>query len=229
MNTFILILLALIVAFIAWRFYFLRDPRRVIPHGNFIVAPADGMVLYIKKVEKGNIPFATKRKKTIQLSEVAGYFGFENTSGSLVGIFMTPMSVHRNRIPVSGEIADIQYQKKPSNLTMVQATTDVLLRRKSFPDYDFYLTNERLTIFIKTKYGIVSVTQIADKWIRKIVSWVEVGDKVSMGDQYGMIRFGSQCDVFLPETMDIDFKVKPGQYVYAGETILGVINENKSS
>ncbi len=227
MLVFLYILLVFFLLFIAWRFYFLRNPKRIIPEGNHLVAPADGTILYIKRVEKGSIPVAEKNEKAIPLNEISGIEGFENISGYLAGIFMTPLSVHRNRIPAAGEIIAVKYMPKPGNLTMVQATTDVILKRKSFPDYDFYLANERLTIVIKTNNGIVAVTQIADKWIRKIVSWVEVGDKVTMGEQYGMIRFGSQCDLFIPESMNIDFKVKTGDYVYAGKTILGIIQDNK--
>lgn len=226
MPNYFIILLAFLMLFVAWRFYFLRNPKRIIPKGNHIVSPADGTVLYIKRIEKGSIPAAQKNGIMILLNEITDYTDLQNISGYLVGIFMTPLSVHRNRIPVSGKIVDVKYRPKPNNLSMVQATTDVLIKRKSFPDYDFYPTNERLTIFIKTNRGIVAVTQIADKWIRKIVNWSEVGDEVTMGEQYGMIRFGSQCDIFIPESISIEFTVKAGEYVYAGKTILGTIADS---
>jgi len=223
MVYYLILPLSILLVFFGWRLFFLRNPNRTIPTGNHFVAPADGTIIYIKKIEKGFVPVAVKNGEKIPLTELTGVESLETIGGYLVGVFMNPMSVHRNRIPISGEIVAKKYLKKPNNLSMVKATTDILLRRKSFPDYDFYLTNERLTILINAKDGVVGVTQIADKWIRKIVSWVEVGDVVSMGEQYGMIRFGSQCDLFIPESIKFKFKVKVGDYVYAGKSILAEI------
>jgi len=198
----------------------LRDPKRNIPAGDVLVAPADGTVLCIKNISRGEIPIALKKNNSIPLTEITGIGEYKNISGFLIGIFMSPLSVHRNRIPVSGEIVFKKYQPAPFNLSMVKATTDILLKRTPFNDYEFYPANERLTIGIKTEWGIVSVTQIADKWIRKIVSCIEVGDKVTKGQQYGMIRFGSQCDIFIPDSFDTQIKIKTGDYMYAGETVL---------
>lgn len=216
----LIIISGVFILFLCWRIYFLRDPKRNIPAGDVLVAPADGTVLYIKNISRGEIPIALKKNNSIPLTEITGIGEYKNTSGILIGIFMSPLSVHRNRIPVSGEIVFKKYQPAPFNLSMVKATTDILLKRTPFNDYDFYPTNERLTIGIKTEWGIISVTQIADKWIRKIVSWIEVGDKVTKGQQYGMIRFGSQCDIFIPDSFDIQIRIKTGDYMYAGETVL---------
>ncbi len=216
----LIIILGVFILFLCWRIYFLRDPKRNIPAGDVLVAPADGTVLYIKNISRGEIPIALKKNNSIPLTEITGIGEYKNTSGFLFGIFMSPLSVHRNRIPVSGEIVFKKYQQFPFNLSMIKATTDILLKRSPFNDYEFYPTNERLTIGIKTEWGIISVTQIADKWIRKIVSWIEVGDKVTKGQQYGMIRFGSQCDIFIPDSFDLQIKIKTGDYIYAGETVL---------
>ncbi len=216
----LIIISGVFVLFLSWRIYFLRDPKRNIPEGNVIVAPADGTILYIKKISRGEIPIALKKHNIILLTEITGISEYKNIGGFLIGIFMSPLSVHRNRIPVSGEIVFKKYQPAPFNLSMVKAATDILLKRNPFNDYEFYQTNERLTIGIKTKWGIISVTQIADKWIRKIVSWIEIGEEVTQGQQFGMIRFGSQCDIFIPDSFDIQLKIKPGDYMYAGENIL---------
>lgn len=216
----LIILSCLVVLFLIWRLYFLRDPLRIIPEGAVLVAPADGTVLYLKSISKGEIPVALKKRNRIPLMELTGITEFEKQSGTLVGIFMNPLSVHRNRIPVSGEIILKDHKHDTLNQTMVKATTDILLGRKPYNDYEFYPTNERLTIGIKSEKGIISVTQIADRWIRKIVSWVEVGDKVEKGEQYGMIRFGSQCDIFVPDNFNAIFSVSMGDYVYAGKTVL---------
>ena len=216
----LIIILGGFILFLCWRIYFLRNPKRKIPQGNVLVAPADGTILYIKNISRGEIPIALKKHKSIPLTEITGIGEYPNTSGFLIGIFMDPMSVHRNRIPISGKIVFKKHLLTPFNLSMVKATTNILLKRRPFNDYEFYPTNERLTIGIKTERGIISVTQIADKWIRKIVSWVDIGERVTKGQQYGMIRFGSQCDIFIPDSFDIQIKIKPGNYMYAGESIL---------
>ena len=90
---------------------------------------------------------------------------------------------------------------------------------------DYLVENERLTIALRTDAGhLVSVTQIADKWIDRIVADVEPGDRLERGAQYGLIRFGSQCDVFLPDALIRRVNVSPGQYVYAGETVIAEAN-----
>lgn len=216
----LIIISVVLILFICWRIYFLRDPLRNIPEGDVLVAPADGTVLYIKDISRGEIPIALKRQTSIPLTEITGIGEFKNTGGFLIGIFMSPMSVHRNRIPVSGEIVFKEYRPASFNLSMVKATTDILLKRRPYRDYEFYPVNERLTIGIKTEKGIISVTQIADKWIRKIVSWIEVGEDVTRGQQYGMIRFGSQCDIFIPDSFDLQIRINTGDYIYAGETVL---------
>lgn len=213
--------LAILILFVLWRFYFLRDPAREIPDGNIVVSPADGYVVYVKQVDKGEIPIAIKKERKIKLSEINEVEEYENVSGLLVGIFMTPFSVHRNRAPVNGEVVVKKYYKNKLNLSMIRVFVETLFRFKKYSDNEFYLTNERLTTGIKTEKGIILITQIADEWINRIVSWVNPGDVIKRGHQYGMIRFGSQCDIFIPDTYGINIKVDIGQYVHAGETILG--------
>lgn len=220
MNIILIILCITIILFLLWRVYFLRNPKRIIPDGNVIVAPADGTVLYIKEVKKGKIPFAVKNKKEIPLNEINGIATELTEDAWLVGIFMSPMSVHRNRIPMQGEIILKEYMPSTSNLSMVKATTDILLRRVPLRDYEFYPVNERQTIGIKTKIGNIFIVQIADKWIKKIVCKVAIGDFVKTGQQYGMIRFGSQCDILLQKNDKLKIVVKPGQYLKAGSSII---------
>ncbi len=220
MCIFFIIIISSVILFLLWRLYFLRDPERIIPHENVVVAPADGIVLYIKKVENGTIPLSVKKKKRILLNEVSGLGEGMMESGFLVGIFMSPMSVHRNRIPLQGKIILKEYREATSNLSMVKATTDIVLGRAPLRDYEFYPVNERQTIGIETVLGNLFVTQIADKWIKKIICRVELGDKVNTGDQYGMIRFGSQCDLFIPECRGLEFKKTPGDKVKAGSSII---------
>ena len=70
----------------------------------------------------------------------------------------------------------------------------------------------------------VLVSQIAGILARRIVSWVTVGAKLNKGDTYGMIKFGSCTEIVVP--MNVDIKVKPGDKVRCGETVIGLIRRN---
>lgn len=216
----------LLSLFIIWRIYFLRNPPRTIPTGSVLVAPADGFVVYIKPVQQGEVPIAIKQHKVIPLAEITEVSAFNGSSGVLIGIFMTPLSVHRNRAPMAGKIVLNHYYQNKINLSMIRTLVETLFRFKRFTDNEFYLTNERLTLGIETAKGTLYITQIADEWINRIVSWVKVGDAVARGEQYGMIRFGSQCDLFIPDSFAVTMQVKVGDYVHAGSSVLATYQES---
>lgn len=220
-----LALLALVAGFLYWRLaYFLRDPPRIVPDGEQrIVAAADGFITYTKRIERGEVPVAVKAHRRIPLREYAGLDS--GRGGYLIGTYMTEYSVHRNRAPVAGEIVFRRHRPAaPVNRSMARMTANLLFRRVPYDEEcEYLLTNERLTIGIRHACGaLVLVTQIADLWINRIVARVAVGDRVQRGQQYGLIRFGSQCDVFLPDEIVERILVEPGQYVYAGQTVLAL-------
>lgn len=121
-----------------------------------------------------------------------------------IGIFMNVFSVHVNRIPVSGTIKEIRYfPGKFINASWDKASTD----------------NERCAYVIKdSKNASWTVVQIAGLLARRIVSHVEVGDKLNAGQRFGMIKFGSRVDVYFPDKYEPAVGV--GDPVWAGETIL---------
>lgn len=82
------------------------------------------------------------------------------------------------------------------------------------------LSNETFTMEIRSSGISYYVTQIAGDTINRIVTWVNENQDTETGDQYGMIRFGSQCDVFLPDALVETLDVAIGNQVYAGESIL---------
>lgn len=222
-----------LIFFLYWRlYYFLRDPPRTVPQGeDKIVAAADGFVTYVKPVQKGEVPIAIKSRRVIPLVELVGLEDENKPSGYLIGTYMTEYSVHRNRVPISGEIILCQHRSADRfNRSMARMTANLLFSRQPYDEECEYLvTNERLTIGIRHKSGrLITVTQIADVWINRILAWVKVGDVVERGQQYGMIRFGSQCDVFLPDDLLESILVKPGQYVFAGKTVLAVMDKTKA-
>jgi phosphatidylserine decarboxylase len=132
--------------------------------------------------------------------EIAGKF-------KKISIFMNVFNVHVNRIPYSGKIEAINYHEgKFVSANLDKASSD----------------NERNAILIRVNNNhLVLVVQIAGFIARRIVCWVKSGDTVEKGERFGLIRFGSRVDVFLPE--DSKITVQIGQKVKAGETYLGYL------
>ena len=146
-----------------------------------------------------------------------------DTSGFLVGVYMTEYSVHRNRSPIGGTVVARRHRSAaPFNRSMARVGANLVARQTPYDEgCDYLLTNERLTIGVRHPSGpVATVTQIADLWVNRIVAHVDVGEMVGRGEQYGMIRFGSQCDVFLPDALVERITVRPGQYVFAGSTTI---------
>ena len=120
-----------------------------------------------------------------------------------VSIFMSVFSVHVNRAPVGGTVTALKYV--PGKFVSVQD--------KDSED------NERQLIAMRTPYGeTVGFVQIAGLVARRIYCPLKLKDQLKAGDVFGMIRFGSRLDVFLPK--GVTPKVRPGQVAVAGESIL---------
>jgi phosphatidylserine decarboxylase len=202
-----------------WRFY--RDPERQPPPiENTIVSPADGKILYIKKTENGQFPFSEKNGKKYALSEFI-QSNILPKSGTLIGISMNFLDVHVNRAPIHGKIAISQ---RIGGLFLS-------LRKK-----EAIIENERRLTVIDNGTLKVGVIQIASRMVRNIVSYVNQGEEVKTGQRIGMIRFGSQVDLYLPDAYPVRVNVTVGHKVKAGVSILatyGVIPEihdnNKTS
>lgn len=121
-----------------------------------------------------------------------------------IGIFMNVLNVHVNRMPVSGKITQIRYfPGKFINASWDKASTD----------------NERCAYAIKdNKNNDWTVVQIAGFLARRIVSHVDVGDELIAGQRFGMIKFGSRVDIYLPDKFEATVGV--GDPVWAGESVL---------
>lgn len=210
--------------FLFWRFwYFFRDPERVPPPGEGILAPADGYVVHVHAVRAGEVPVAIKGRRSILLEELTALTRV-GEEGTLIGIFMTPASVHINRAPISGVVTQRVQQRAHRNRSMVRVLTNLLIGRAPYAEHCRYLVeNDRTTIVIEGERLTVAVTQIADDWISNIVCRVTEGDRIERGARYGMIRFGSQTDVFIPDGVPIRVLCRDGDYVRAGESVLAQI------
>lgn len=171
---------------------FFRDPDRVLPQDkDVVISPGDGTIVAID-----NTPIP---------SEVV-HHGL-NTEYIKISIFLSVFNVHVNRIPVSGKIVDAKYHPgKFLNASLDKASKD----------------NERNTIAIETNAGdIIYCTQIAGLIARRIICDAYVGDLYAVGDRYGIIKFGSRIDVYLPKKYKLNVSV--GQTMVGGETVIAKI------
>jgi len=160
----------LLILVTIWVATFFRDPIRTTPQDPaLIVAPADGLVTMISRVQAP--------------PELAGEGGLSGEY-SRVSIFMSVFDVHINRSPIAGRIARVAYVPgKFLNADLDKASED----------------NERQHFLVEREDGVrVGFTQIAGLVARRIMSFVKEGDQVAAGERIGLIRFGSRVDVFLP-------------------------------
>ena len=171
----------IIFVFILW---FFRNPKRnIIKNPELILSPADGKVIAIKEVDE--LEYFNNKK--IQIS-----------------IFLSPLDIHVNRYPVSGEILYSKYHKGEYLVAWHPKSSD---------------KNERTTIVIKNKkFGEVMYRQIAGSVARRIVNYAKVNSNVEQGDDSGFIKFGSRVDLFLSK--DLNLKIKVGDKVKGGLSII---------
>jgi len=185
--------------FITWPLVFLtfgvaaffRDPIRVTPQGEgMLIAPADGLVTMIQRVE---LP-----------PELRGPQALGEAPMVRVSIFMSVFDVHVNRTPITGTIRHVIYiSGRFLNADLDKASEE----------------NERQHFIVEDRNGLrIGFTQIAGLVARRIVSFTKPGDMVVAGQRVGLIRFGSRVDVFLPE--DYAAQVTLGQRTIAGETVI---------
>ncbi|MFH1263396.1 MAG: phosphatidylserine decarboxylase family protein [Pseudomonadota bacterium] len=123
-----------------------------------------------------------------------------------VSIFMSVFNVHVNRIPFGGIVRDVAHNPGKFFAAYADKASE---------------QNEQATTLIDTDRGIpILVVQIAGLIARRIACRVSPGERVTTGERYGLIRFGSRCDLYLPPSADV--RVKSGDCVAGGKTVLGV-------
>ena len=121
-----------------------------------------------------------------------------------ISIFMSPLDVHVNRAPIAGTLRDVTYRKGAFHVASKARAS---------------VENEQNVFTIEGDQGTVVVSQIAGALARRIVFWKKVGDQLDRGERVGMIKFGSRVDVLLDP--QVELRVKVGDYVRAGSSILG--------
>jgi phosphatidylserine decarboxylase len=167
--------------------FFFRDPERTITTTrDAVLAPADGRVLVAGPAVAGAAP----EGDWLQIS-----------------IFLSPMDVHVNRVPVSGRVTRVHYTPG-----------------RFLPAYrhEAATANERSEIWIDHGGQFVVARQIVGMLARRVVCRARIGTEVQAGDRYGVMKFGSRMDVFLPTSAEITVTV--GAAVRGGETVIAVLH-----
>ena len=157
---------------------FFRDPERLVPMGiNHIVSPADGKIISIRT---------------------------QDDDYQVVSIFLNIFDVHVNRMPITGTIMDIEYNKGKFLMAFEHNACD---------------ENERNIITINSLIGTIRLVQIAGLIARRIICYANKGKEIEIGDRIGFMRFGSRIDLILPTKINLE--VKLGQKVMGNTTIIG--------
>lgn len=178
-----IVLLASIIVYILILQFFRNPKRHTHIDPNNVIAPADGKIVAIEEIDEQEY-FKDKR---LQIS-----------------IFMSPLNVHVNRYPISGNVKYAKYH--PGAYLVAWHPKSSLL-------------NERTSVVVETPEGTpVMYKQIAGALARRIVMYAKEGTKVLQGTDSGFIKFGSRVDVILP--LDANVLVKVGDKARGGEQIL---------
>ena len=166
------------------------------------------------------VPIAIKHRREIPLDEIVKSES-RPLSGTLLGIFLSPYDVHYQRCPVAGTVREITYHPAPYNESMGDMFVRNLFRLENrYANSTHVWANERNIVRIDGEDLTAFVVQIADQQVNRIDCYVDEGDEVAIGDKLGMIRWGSQVDLFIPDLNPEDFVVDTGDKLRAGETIL---------
>lgn len=188
-----------------WCIYFFRNPVRVTPiREGLIISPADGIVQSITKA-----PLPPELESDDPKDPL-----FKAKSLTRVSVFLNVFDVHVNRVPASGEITQVVYHPgKFLNAALDKASLD----------------NERSAVLMKLKGhdSSIAFVQIAGFVARRIICNLKAGQQVKGGEEYGIIRFGSRADIYLPPR--VMPQVVVGQSMIGGETVIADFASKEAS
>ena len=169
--------------------FFFRDPDRRAPNGtsdDAVLSPADGRVLVAGRAAAEAAPPGDWQQ---------------------ISVFLSPMDVHVNRMPVSGRVTRVSF-----------------MRGRFLPAYhrDAAAANERSEVWLDHGGQTVVARQVVGILARRVVCRVEAGADVRAGERFGIMKFGSRMDVFVPPNATLTVSV--GQMVRGGETVIAVLH-----
>ncbi len=173
----------------SWCVYFFRNPKRfTLAEDCDVISPADGVINAIE--ENAKIPAELNLDSKLVWIKIS--------------VFLNVFDVHVNRVPTSGKVLQVKYKEGE----FLSANNEDASER-----------NERSSVVLKSKNNQEIVfTQVAGLVARRIFNDLKKGDEVKAGDLYGIIRFGSRTDIYLPQKSEI--KTVVGQRMIGGETII---------
>lgn len=215
----------LAAGFAYWRYvWFFRDPPRTPPLEDGLVSPADGTVVYVRQVEPGGEVVVIKEGLRATVADIVR----EDVASAklVIGIFMSPFDVHYNRAPLAATVDFIRrHPALGGNAHMGAMHWRTLLNlAPHYAGSRHIVQNERtVTRFLATYRGAplpFYVVQIGARTVNGIDSYYREGEVVARGATFGMIRIGSQVDLIVPWRPELAARVRPGERVRAGETIL---------
>jgi phosphatidylserine decarboxylase len=183
------------LAFTLWSIWFFRDPVRHIPSiPGVVVSPADGVICFVG-------PTAPPAELGLDDAQASGM--------TRISVFMNVFNVHVNRSPTDCWIARVAYSPgKFFNASLDKASVH----------------NERCALLLRLRDGReMACVQIAGLIARRIVCKVGEGEALGTGQRFGLIRFGSRVDVYLPA--GVSPRVKRGDRAVAGESIFALLQE----
>jgi phosphatidylserine decarboxylase len=177
-------LLALVLTLFFVNFF--RDPERLTPPGDHLVtSPADGRVVAVLDGVRED--------------------RFLKRDCRRVSIFMSPLDVHVNRIPIDGTVIDVARRSGQFHAAYLDKASEF---------------NEQTAVLLEDKRGErLLFVQIAGQLARRIICRIQPGDRVHRAERYGMITFGSRLDLYLPTAVEV--RVRVGDRVTAGTTVIG--------
>lgn len=179
----------------------------IIPPGGGVVLLVAAFVTYFFRDPERTIPPGTGLFISPADGKIVGIEphaqGPAGVIGTRVSIFLSVLDVHMNRAPMSGTIVDIQYQPG-----------------KFAPAFraDAAVNNEQNILTLQAGQTRVVIKQIAGILARRIVCWAKMGEMLRAGERFGLIRFGSRVEVFIPDEFAVH--VQLGQRVRGGESIM---------
>ena len=171
-------------AFLLFTLYFFRDPEReVVQNPKHILSPGDGVIVEIKEVDDDFVGAGTK-----------------------VTMFLSPLNVHINRVPITGKVAFVNYKYGAFKAAFADDASEV---------------NEQSVVGMENDVLKVKFAQIAGVVARRIINYLREGDEIAQGERYGLIKFGSRMDIIVPRNATI--VVEPKEAVRGGLTVIAEV------
>lgn len=200
----IVLLLLAVLLLLFWKVVFLRNPKRITPVGEYVIAPADGKIIEVLEFKGEAVDLFKGNHRLLGL--IHTLTKDVSNEGYIISIFMSPMDVHINRAPINGTVKSVKH----SNGKFLAVNS-----------LSAGLVNEKSETIIEGSIR-VKMIQIAGFLARRVVTNVKANDIVTAGQEVGLIDLGSQVTMIVPKSVTL--QVKKGDRTVAGETILANIN-----